>query len=244
MTKKSIPPTITTAILSYLVPHSQAQVFNHSFLNTQKGRGICAASVVISYTPGLGVLNCQGSCSPLVLQWKQKKQLSAAKKCPSEALSRPRWIAGEILVKAFTRQDANGPGLQVIFPELWWCEVARWCLAQALKITTLCNKIFFLNIIGDISAACFTNWNSSSWAMRSSALQWEITLFVKILALNFTSEVLIALMVGAFPSFPFEYKGSQILKQGSMNHYICVEATCSSGLRKNSLFPLNVHNSL
>lgn len=41
----------------------------------------------------------------------QKKRLS-------EAICRPRWIAREILMKAFTKEDASGPELQLIFPEL------------------------------------------------------------------------------------------------------------------------------
>lgn len=46
--------------------------------------------------------------------------LSCKKMSLSEALAWPWWIAREILMTAFTKQDANGPELQLIFPELWW----------------------------------------------------------------------------------------------------------------------------
>lgn len=82
----------------------------------------------------------------------------------------------------------------------------------------------------------------------SACMIWEVVpynqipLLVTVLALNILSEVLIALTEGVFPSFLIESKGSWILKQGRVDHYICVKSTCCSGLGKNSVFPLNVQN--
>lgn len=50
----------------------------------------------------------------------------------------------------------------------------------------------------------------------------QIPLLVTVLALNILSEVLIVLTEGVFPSFHIESKGSWILKQGRVDHCICV----------------------